>query len=211
MLKMLLVYLHLIATCAAIGTIVITDMRLLAKVMGYRVVIPPPQRFETLTITFALIALYITGGVLVFLGLDERPDYLMGNGKLQAKLVLVALLTVNAFALHHWVFPILQRSRPVSAWRRKDWLTVAIAVSASNSTWFFVAFLGIARGWNYSVSVGFVLSTALLGWATLFVGVNLVLLLASRDMPREQPDWIDAVKSSWTDLAELESTKGRRY
>jgi len=43
----LLVFLHLIATCAAIGTIVITDMRLLAKLMGFRVVLPRPERFET--------------------------------------------------------------------------------------------------------------------------------------------------------------------
>lgn len=33
-LSMILIYLHLIATCAAIGTIVITDLRLLAKVLG---------------------------------------------------------------------------------------------------------------------------------------------------------------------------------
>ncbi len=210
MLKMLVVYFHLIATCAAIGTIVITDLRLLAKVMGYRVVIPPPQRFETVMISLALAALYITGGFLLYLGVDERPDYLMGNGKLQGKLILVAVLTVNAFLLHSWVFPILERSRPVSAWRRKHWLKVALPVSLSNSTWFFVAFLGIARGWNYNVSPGFVLCVELAAWLTLFLMVNVVLMLASRDAPKPQPDWIDAVKSSWTDLAELEPFKGTR-
>ncbi len=35
-----LVYIHLIATCAAIGTIVMTDLRLIVKVLGNRVVIP---------------------------------------------------------------------------------------------------------------------------------------------------------------------------
>ena len=42
---LLIVYFHLIATCMAIGVIVMTDMRLLAKLAGYRVTIPPPERF----------------------------------------------------------------------------------------------------------------------------------------------------------------------
>ncbi|WP_309679221.1 hypothetical protein [Polaromonas sp.] len=201
-LSMILIYLHLIATCAAIGTIVITDLRLLAKVLGYRVVIPAPQRFETITIGVALLGLYVTGGALIMLGLADRPDYL-ANGKLQGKLVLVGLLTANAFVLHHRVFPILQRSRPVSAWTRGHWLTVALAVSLSNSAWFFTAFLGIARPWNHAVTPGFVLLLALLAWGALFVLVNAVLMLASRDAPKADPDWIDAVKSSWSELSAL--------
>ncbi len=208
LLTTLLIYLHLIATCAAIGTIVITDLRLLAKVLGYRVVIPAPQRFETITISVALAGLYLTGGLLIVLGLTDRPDYLI-NGKLQGKLVLVGLLTANAFVLHHWVFPILQRSRPVSAWTRGNWITVALAVSLSNSTWFFTAFLGIARPWNYTVSPGFVLQIAVVAWAVLFLMVNAVLLLASRDAPKPNPDWIDAVKSSWSELGELAPVKKR--
>ena len=208
LLTTLLVYLHLIATCAAIGTIVITDLRLLAKVLGYRVVIPAPQRFETITISVALAGLYLTGAVLIALGVADRADYLT-NGKLQGKLMLVGLLTVNAFVLHYRVFPILQRSRPVSAWTRGNWITVALAVSLSNSTWFFAAFLGIARPWNYTVSPGFVLQVAVVAWALLFLMVNAVLLLASRDAPKPNPDWIDAVKSSWSELGELAPAKKR--
>lgn len=207
-LAMILVYLHLIATCAAIGTIVITDLRLLAKVLDYRVVIPAPQRFETITIGVALVGLYVTGGALIILGLADRADYL-ANGKLQGKLVLVVLLTANAFVLHHWVFPILQRSRPVSAWTRGNWLTVALAVSLSNSAWFFAAFLGIARPLNYVVTPGFVLLLALMAWGALFLLVNAVLMLASRDAPKPDPDWIDAVKSSWSELGELSPLKKR--
>lgn len=208
MLKTLVVYLHLLATCAAIGTIVITDLRLMAKVLGYKVVIPPPQRFETFTILVALIALYLTGGMLLWLGLAEQPQYL-ANGKLQGKLVLVGLLTVNAFALHYRVFPILQRSRPVSVWRRPDWFTVALVVSLSNSAWFFSAFLGVARPWNYTVTPTYVLSIAITFWLLMFLLVNGVLLMASRDEPKQQPDWIDAVKSSWSDLAPLDGADRR--
>lgn len=202
MLKTLIVYIHLIATCAAIGTIVITDLRLAAKAMGYRVVIPPPERFETRMISAALAMLYLTGAIIVYLGLQANPDYL-ANQKVQAKLVLVALLTVNAVVLHRMVFPILGRSRPVSRWSRGDWTTVALSVSFSNSVWFFCAFLGIARVWNGTVSIGFVLTVALAAWFTVFLLVNVLLKVASRDEPKPKPDWIDSMKSTLSDFAAL--------
>ena len=202
MLKTLIVYAHLIATCAAIGTIVITDLRLMAKVLGYRVVIPKPERFETWMITAALAVLYLTGAAIVYLGLEANPDYLT-NQKLQAKLVLVGLLTLNAVVLHKAVFPILGRSRPVSRWSRKDWFTVSTSVSLSNSTWLFCSFLGIARIWNGTVSLGFVLTVAAVAWLVVFLLVNALLKLASRDAPKPQPDWIDSMKASLSDFADL--------
>lgn len=198
----LLVYLHLMATCVALGTIVLTDLRLLAKVMGYRVVIPRPERLETVIISAALVLLCLTGAAIVSIGLDKNPQYL-DNEKLQAKLLLVALLAINAVFLHRKVFPILGRSKPVSHWRKPEWLAVATSVSFSNSTWLFCAFLGIARVWNNSVSIGFVLLIAGLTWLIFFAAVNGVLLLASRDAPKEQPDWIDSVKATITDFTEL--------
>lgn len=202
MLTTLLVYLHLIATCAAVGTIVITDLRLAAKALGYKVVIPAPERFETLMVTVALTVLYITGASIVYLGLQDNPTYL-DNPKLQGKLVLVALLTANAFVLHRGVFPILQRSRPVSRWTRGEWMMTAGSVSLSNSLWFFCAFLGIARIWNGTVELLFVLGVAAAAWLLLFALVNLMLKLASRDEPKPTPDWIDSMKASLSDFADL--------
>lgn len=202
MLLITFLFLHLIATCAAIGTIVITDMRLMARLLGYRVVIPPPQRFETVMISVSLVLLYVTGGVLVMLGMAGNPDYL-ANEKLQGKLVLVGLLTVNAFVLHYRTFPILGRSQPVSGWTQMQWMTLAGSFSLSNSMWFYCAFLGVARPWNFTVTAWFVLSVGLLAWALVFVLANVVLKLASRDAPKEQPDWVDATITTLSDLARL--------
>jgi hypothetical protein len=202
MLKTLLVFAHLIATCAAIGTIVITDLRLAAKAMGYRVVIPPPERFETYLITAALSVLYLTGAAIVWMGWQANPEYL-ANPKLQAKLVLVVVLTLNAIVLHKMVFPVLSRSRPVSRWSRRDWMVVASSVSLSNSLWFFCAFLGIARPWNGTVSLAFVITVAASMWAIVFALVNVLLTLASRDAPKAKPDWIDSMKASLSDFADL--------
>lgn len=198
----LLIFFHLIATCVAIGTIVLTDMRLLARAMGYRVVIPPPERLETRLVSAALAALYVSGAVLIAFGLMGSPDYL-NNPKLQAKLVLVLLLTLNAIVLHRSVFPILGRSRTVSSWSRLERLLVAASVSLSNSLWFFCAFLGVARHWNGTVSLGFVLLTAMAVWALFFCAVRALLAVAARDTPRPRPDWIDSVKASLSDLSQL--------
>jgi NADH:ubiquinone oxidoreductase subunit K len=202
MLKTLLVFAHLIATCAAIGTIVITDLRLAAKAMGYRVVIPPPERFESYLITAALSVLYLTGAAIVWMGWQANSAYL-ANPKLQAKLMLVVVLTLNAIVLHKMVFPVLSRSRPVSRWSRRDWMVVASSVSLSNSLWFFCAFLGIARAWNGTVSLVFVISVAASMWAIVFALVNVLLTLASRDAPKAKPDWIDSMKASLSDFADL--------
>lgn len=202
MFKTLIIYFHLLATCAAIGTIVLTDLRLMAKVLGYRVVIPKPERFETRIISAALAVLFLSGAVIVFLGLEANPEYL-DNEKLQAKLLLVGLLTANAVVLHCAVFPILGRSRPVSAWSLKDWSIVSLSVSLSNSFWLFCSFLGIARVWNGTVSLGFVLSVALAVWFVMFLAVNVMLALASRDAPKPEPDWIDSMKTSLSNFANL--------
>jgi hypothetical protein len=194
MMHAFIVYIHLIATCAAIGTIVSTDLRLLVKVLGYRVVLPKPERFETVMISVALVTLYVTGAALVWLGLQGNPNYL-DNQKLQAKLMLVALLTVNAFFLHLEVFPILELSKPVSRWSYLEWTTVAAGVSLSNCIWMFCAFLGIARSWNNVVSLTFVLYIAVACWAVMFVMVNTVLLLASRNQPKRESDWLDSLKA----------------
>lgn len=195
-----LVFLHLIATCAAIGTIIITDMRLAARLFSYRVVIPRPERFEMVMVMVSLSVLYLTGGVLLGMGMADRTDYL-DNGKLQGKLALVGVLTLNAFLLHLRTFPILALARTVSGWSRMQWLVVAVSVSLSNSLWFFSAFLGVARPWNFQVSAWYVLGSAGVVWACVFLVTSLALHLGSRDGPSQPPDWVDTTIAAWGRLA----------
>ena len=196
------VYVHLIATCMAIGVIVMTDMRLVAKLAGYRVTIPPPERFESRMIIVATATLVLTGTALVAMGLAADPHYLE-NPKLQGKLVLVGLLCANAFALHYITFPRLARARTVASWTTRDMLCVAIPVALSNSLWLYCAFLGIARPWNFSVPIGDVLGVAALLFVFALSAVVLGLRFAARDEPRHDPDWVDSVKARLSDRAPL--------
>lgn len=179
MVYMMLVFAHVLAASMALGAIVATDLRLLSKLSQDRVRIAPPNEFVARMVIVALALLYATGLCMVVIGMQGRADYLQ-NPKLLAKLALVLLLTLNAFVLHRITFPRLARGRRVARWHVADWLLVAVPVAVSNFLWLFVAFLGIARPWNYSMPLGDILRTALMLYAAAQVGVFAVLAVAAR-------------------------------
>ena len=108
----------------------------------------------------------------------ERADYL-ANPKLQAKLALVLLLTVNAFVLHRLTFPRLARGRRVARWHASDWIVVGIPVGVSNFLWMFVAFLGVARAWNDTMPFADVMAIAAVSYGVAQCAVFAILAVAA--------------------------------
>lgn len=208
MFKLLVVFAHLLGTCMALGMIVLTDARIVAKVLGYKVVIPPPSRFETRVIAIALLLQVASGAVLVALGLAEDAQFL-ANPKLQAKMLLVALLCANAFVLHYLVFPGIERSAPVARWGSAQRNVVAASVALSNGLWLYVAFLGIAQPWNHTMSLAAVLAIAAGVWLVMLAVIRFVLTLVGRDEVGAGGDWIDAVKTTLSGLSDLGEYKPR--
>ncbi len=200
MIKLLFLFVHLLGTSLALGAIVATDIRLLGKLADERVRIAPPNPYVVRLIMLSLLVLVISGAALIALGLQEDPAYLQ-NPKLQAKLILVAVLSVNALVLHHITFPGLARGRRVARWKLLDFLRVALPVSVSNGLWMFCAFLGIARPWNNSVSIGFVLTTAAVLCLLALIGVTSLRVLAAQDRTGREPGWIDTLKRRLGSLA----------
>jgi hypothetical protein len=149
MLKMLLVYGHLIATCIALGRVLQADQKLWS---WRRDVLSQVQREyldETQKIvTLALLALWGSGLLLVLQGyLYDGTTYLL-NQKLWAKVSVVALLSLNGALLHRIGFPLLQKAPFVllhSCARNR----LALLGALSMSGWLFAAFLGVARAWNH--------------------------------------------------------------
>lgn len=193
MIKLLLLFAHLLGTSMALGAIVATDIRLLGKLADDRVRIAPPNPFVMRLISMSLAVLYLTGAAMIVLGLLDDPNYL-SNQKLLAKLVLVLVLSINALVLHRYTFPGLARGRRVARWTSVDFLRVAVPVSLSNSLWMFCAFLGIARPWNQTVSFSFVLITAAALWLATLAGITAILMVAAQDRTGLEPNWIDALK-----------------
>lgn len=202
MLYMILVFLHLLATSMALGAIVATDLRMLSKLAQDRVRIPPPNDFVARLVTIALAMLYATGAGMLWIGTHEQADFF--NPKLQGKLVLVLLLTINAFVLHRITFPRLARGRSLARWRFVDWLVIVIPVSLSNCLWMFCAFLGIARPWNHSMPMRDILEIAGTLYVLALLGVGLVLAAAARQSPKDRPDdFIAKLKRSLASVGSL--------
>ena len=193
MIKLLLLFAHLLGTSMALGAIVATDIRLLGKLADDRVRIAPPNAFVMRLISMSLAVLYVTGAAMIGLGLLDDPNYL-NNPKLQAKLLLVLLLSINALVLHRYTFPSLTSARRVARWTLADFLRIGVPVSVSNSLWMYCAFLGIARPWNRTVSMEFVLTVGAWVLAATLAAVLAMLVLAAQDRTDCEPNWIDALK-----------------
>ena len=199
---MLLVFAHLLAASMALGAIVATDLRLLSKLAQDKVRIAPPNEFVTRIIMLALLLLYVTGGAIVWHGLGERPDYLE-NPKLQAKILLVVVLTINAFILHRVTFPRLARGRRVVRWNAADWIVVAVPVAVSNFLWMFTAFLGIARPWNFAIPASEIFAIAAALYLVTQCGVVVILATAGRKVEPGQFRWADRLAHSLAALGNL--------
>ena len=200
MFKLIVLFAHLLGTSLALGAIVATDIRLLGRLAQARVRIAPPNPFVMRLIGVALALLYLSGGILLWLGWSADSSTL-SNPKLQGKLLLVLLLSLNAVVLHHITFPSLVRGRRVARWKWRDFLRVAVPVALSNALWMYCAFLGIARPWNHTVSLSFVLVTGALVFAAALLGVGALLTVAAQDRTGREPGRIDVMKRQMARLA----------
>lgn len=172
MLKMLVVYVHLLSTCLALGSIGWADWRLwrnrhraptLDEIAGIAV--------TQTVVTIALAVLWGTGVLLVLLGYLAEPQSYLTNEKLWAKVSVVVILTVNGVLLHRVAFPKLTAGVAFIRMAERERLGLGVLGAVSSVSWMFASFLGIARPWNYTLSYPQVMMVylAVLGAALLGV------------------------------------------
>ncbi|MDG9924057.1 MULTISPECIES: hypothetical protein [unclassified Pseudomonas] len=167
MLKTLLVYAHLLASCLALGRVLHADHQLWSWRARPLAALQLEYLAETQRIVgLALLALWFSGLLLVLQGyFSEGMTYLL-NQKLWAKVAVVLLLSLNGLLLHRLGFPLLARA-PFTALPFASRASLAMLGALSTSGWLFAAFLGVARQWNHALSCVQVLAVfvALLGLA----------------------------------------------
>lgn len=156
--KTLIVYVHLIAACVAVGVLLIQDLAL-AKTRGHslsQLAINELERAAKI-ISLSLIVLWISGLTLVLIGYLENPQEYLMNQKLWAKFTVVGILTLNGMALHHFSFPRVVSSRGILGLGNIEKTLVVFSGVISSISWLFACYLGIARPWNHTVEYSFVM------------------------------------------------------
>lgn len=151
-----LLVLHCFGLALGLGGATILDVILLRS-LRHSVEAANIRLFETIAslVALALALLWLSG--LGFLAVYAwRSPAMLENPKLWAKIVVVAILTVNGGVLHAKVLPVLraQAGRTVLDGlpaHVRVWMLTAGAVSAVS--WYFPFLLGIVRELNFAASV----------------------------------------------------------
>ena len=150
------VFIHLIACCVAIGVVLTSDVKMVQQLRSLdpaaavdREHLVEMQRL----VVVALVALWISGAALVILDVYLKGLQYMANPKIQAKIGVVAMLTLNGVLLHHRVLPWMKRTGSLLKLSFGQTVLAVFAGSVSAVSWFYAALLGIGRplSWKYSL------------------------------------------------------------
>ena len=177
--RMGVVYLHLIACCVAIGLVLMSDVAMVKQLIKA----DPTERLDSRhlsdlqkTVSRALLALWITGAAIIALDASIKGWGYFANPKLQSKVAIVMLLTLNGFALHKYVLPLMQKAGSLLKLSFSQRMLAIFTGAVSGVSWFYAAMLGIGRPLNWKYSLGEILAA----YPVLIAGgfVSMVLLTA---------------------------------
>jgi hypothetical protein len=138
MLHQAVLFVHVIVFAMTLAAVLREDLRLLVT---RRIDAPRLQR-SARAVSIGLAALWSSGLALVAIDAATSAGPWLPSAKLQAKLIVVGVLTVNGCALHAWVFPRL--------WGvavridRRLWPAAALG-AISSASWGTASFIGVAR------------------------------------------------------------------
>lgn len=154
--RMAVVYFHLIACCVAIGMVLTSDVAMVKKLLQVhaddRVDRKHLSELQT-TVSRALVALWVTGVAIVSLDVSLKGWGYLENPKLQSKVAIVVLLTLNGVVLHKYVLPLLIKAGSLLRMAFSQRMLAIFAGAVSGVSWFYAALLGVGRplNWKYSL------------------------------------------------------------
>ncbi|WP_044870351.1 hypothetical protein [Pseudomonas sp. LFM046] len=151
------VYMHLIACCVAVGLVLTSDLAMARQLLrGDDSSHCDSAHLESLqrTISMALLVLWISGFAIIALDMSVKGWTYLLNPKLQAKVLIVSLLTLNGVVLHRAVMPALARAGSLLGLAPGMRTLALFAGTVSAVSWFYAALLGVGRplAWKYSLA-----------------------------------------------------------
>jgi len=156
-LRLGVIYVHLVACCVAIGLVLTSDIAMVKDLLNRKTFTEHDHaHMESLqkSVIVALIALWVTGAAVIGIDyLEKGMNYFM-NPKLQAKVIIVLLLTYNGILLHRLVLPALQKAGSLLDLGFSARMLALFCGSLSAVSWMYAAMLGVGRplAWKYSLS-----------------------------------------------------------
>jgi hypothetical protein len=180
---------HLIALVAGFGCAVLADYLILRQAILRPITrqLIDSLKYISHFAFLGLTLLWITGFGLILVRYLDNPA-ILSNQKLWAKIVIVALLSINGYFVHHHALRIVSErvGRRLFDYRsRPELLGLTMIAAVSSVSWITPMFLGVASELNHKVSVGAVLGVyallVLCAWgAMLFLISKAVPFFASR-------------------------------
>lgn len=167
--RLTVVYGHLVACSLAIGSIFVSDFAAVGRLLSgnpYRG--EDPQHLQNLqrTVTLALVALWVSGAVIVAIDVAGKGLGYFDNPKLQAKIIVVCLLTLNGILLHNTVLPLMKKARSLLNLSPGQRTLALFTGTLSATSWFYAALLGVGRSLSWKIP----LMSLLTPYAALIAG-----------------------------------------
>jgi hypothetical protein len=154
--RLIVIYIHLVACCAAIGLVLTSDIAMIKKlVKGDASAADDMTHLNHVmhVVSASLIALWISGIAIVSLDVSVKGLEYFSNPKLQAKIAIVLILTINGFLLHGAVMPAIKKFGSLLHLPFNPLMLTIFSGAVSGVSWFYAALLGVGRplSWKYSL------------------------------------------------------------
>lgn len=178
--RLSVVYVHLLACCVAIGLVFASDVAMVKALFKGHAAGHDAKHLAGLqkSVGNALILLWISGAAVIGIDYLEKGMTYFANPKLQAKILIVTLLTFNGLLLHRHVLPAMQKVGSLLDLNFGMRNFALFAGALSGVSWLYAAMLGVGRplAWKYSLAellmaypllivLGFASMVALTQWA----------------------------------------------
>lgn len=172
---------HLAGLALGLGGVTVLDLYLLRFLRGASVRAADLDlvRFVARLVSFGLVLLWASGLGFIAEYWVTSPHLLM-NGKLQAKILIVLLLTANGLLLHAQVLPMFARSlgRGLLEGLTRRHRILALGCAAISVTgWYAAFFLGALRELNFAAPPVVFLATYVLALGLVY---SLAVAVAAR-------------------------------
>jgi hypothetical protein len=155
--RLAILFVHLIACCVAIGMVLLSDLAMVKQLFKGIPKDPISDRKHMLElqhiVSIALAILWTTGFALVTFDTYFKGWQYFSNPKLQAKILIVTLLTINGAVLHRKVLPYMLKAGSLLNLSFRQAMFAIFTGSVSGVSWFYAAMLGVGRplSWKYSL------------------------------------------------------------